>query len=300
MSTTDLARPRPTESRQRSGELLAVRGLNVSLGKGHGTPILHDLDLDVAAGEIVGLIGETGSGKTTLARAILGLVTPRSGTVALSGTTLSALRGRKLRAFRRTGQVQYVFQDPLRSLDPELRIGDIVGEGLAVRGIAPADRAALVRTALERVGLDPGLADRLPGRISGGQRQRVAIARAIALEPRLLICDEPVSALDVSNRNHILGLLGDLRDQLGMGIVVISHDLGSLASVTDRIVVLYHGRVVEQGTAQQIFTAPEHPYTQLLIASVPTIDAPSGISATRRRELRAEISERVPAEGHRP
>ena len=293
MSATDVTRAagRLRDDEPRPVELLAVKGLNVTLGRGHR--ILHDVELNVAAGEILGLIGETGSGKTTLARTVLGLTAPVSGTVRLNGVELTSLRGGKLRAFRRAGHIQYVFQDPLRSLDPDLRVADIVGEGLAIAGVPAADRATRVRSALERVGLDAALADRSPGQISGGQRQRVAIARAIVVEPRLLICDEPVSALDVSNRNHILQLLADLRDQLGVGIVVISHDLGSLAAITDRIAVLYQGHIVEEGPARAIFTAPQHPYTQLLIASVPTIDSSSGIAADRRRELREQAAQQV-------
>jgi ABC-type glutathione transport system ATPase component len=293
VSATDVSRTagRLRADEPRPVELLAVNGLNVTLGRGHR--ILHDVDLNVAAGEILGLIGETGSGKTTLARTVLGLLSPDSGTVRLNGVELTSLRGGKLRAFRRAGHIQYIFQDPLRSLDPDLRVADIVGEGLAIGGVPAADRSTRVRSALERVGLDPALANRGPGQISGGQRQRVAIARAIVVEPRLLICDEPVSALDVSNRNHILQLLADLRDQLGVGIVVISHDLGSLAAITDRIAVLYQGRIVEEGPARAIFTAPQHSYTQLLIASVPTIDSSSGIGADRRRELREQAAQQV-------
>jgi ABC-type microcin C transport system duplicated ATPase subunit YejF len=290
VSATEATRIGKGQSSAPTAQLLRVRRLNVSLGRGHGVPILHDVDLDVAAGEIVGLIGETGSGKTTLARAILGLVPLRSGAVSLGDTPLSALRESKLRAFRRTGQIQYVFQDPLRSLDPDLQVRDIVGEGLAVRGVSGPERADLVRAALEQVGLDPALVDRTPGQISGGQRQRVAIARALVMRPRLLICDEPVSALDVSNRNHILRLLADLRDELGVGIIVISHDLGALASITDSIAVLYHGRLVEYGSTKDVFTAPRHSYTRLLIASVPSINAAASIDAERRRELRDQVA----------
>ncbi len=290
MSATEITRIGKDQATSSTAQLLRVRGLNVSLGRGHGVPILHDVDLDVAAGEIVGLIGETGSGKTTLARAILGLVPVRSGSVTLADTQLSSLRENKLRAFRRTGQIQYVFQDPLRSLDPDLPVRDIVGEGLAVRGVSRAERADAVRAALEQVGLDPALADRTPGQISGGQRQRVSIARALVMRPRLLICDEPVSALDVSNRNHILQLLADLRDELGVGVIVISHDLGALASITDSIAVLYHGRLVEYGSTKDVFTAPRHTYTRLLIASVPSINAATSIDAERRRELRDQVA----------
>ncbi|MGJ6965795.1 ABC transporter ATP-binding protein [Streptosporangium sp. G11] len=262
--------------------LLAVRGVNVSLGR-PAVRILSDVDLTVRAGEIVGIVGETGSGKTTLARTVVGLVHPDSGSVEVEGVEISSLRGKALRAHRRTGKVRFVFQDPLRSLDPDHSVGAVVGEGLAVRGVPPAERAARVRAALELVGLDPGLAARTPGQISGGQRQRVSIARAIVSEPSLLICDEPVSALDASNRNHILRLLDDLRGRLGAGVVVISHDLSSLAGVADRVAVLYRGRIVEEGPIGEVFDDPRHPYTALLVASAPRVTGAARHSLERLR-----------------
>jgi oligopeptide/dipeptide ABC transporter ATP-binding protein len=234
--------------------------------------VLAGVDLAVDAGEIVGVIGETGSGKTTLARAVMGLIAPAAGSIRFEGREVGALQGRERRAFRRAGGMQLVFQDPLRSLDPDLTVEAIVAEGLAVRGEGSAQtrRTAVVR-ALELVGLDAALAARRPGEISGGQRQRVAIARAVILEPRLLICDEPVSALDASNRNYILRTLGELRDRIGLGILVISHDLGSLAGLADRVVVLYRGRIVEEGPIGEVFNDPRHPYTALLVASAPHV-----------------------------
>lgn len=290
MSATETTVTSVEHRRSSTGRLLHMRGLNVSLGRGHGTPILHDVDLDMAEGEILGLIGETGSGKTTLARAILGLVPLRSGTVSLSDAPIAPLRNNELQTFRRCGQIQYVFQDPLRSLDPDLTVGEIVGEGLAIQGISRGERTSRVIGALHRVGLDPALVDRLPGQISGGQRQRVAIARAIVMRPRLLICDEPVSALDVSNRNRILNLLADLRDNTHIGIVIISHDLTALASITDRIAVLYRGRIVEHSSTREVFTTPRHPYTQLLIASMPSINGAPTIDTERRQELRDQVA----------
>ncbi|MEU3168640.1 ABC transporter ATP-binding protein [Streptosporangium sp. NPDC006930] len=262
--------------------LLAVRGLNVSLGR-PAVRILSEVDLTVRAGEIVGIVGETGSGKTTLARTVVGLVSPDSGSVEVEGVEISSLRGKALRAHRRTGKVRFVFQDPLRSLDPDHSVGTVVGEGLAVRRVPPAERAARVRAALELVGLDPALAARTPGQISGGQRQRVSIARAIVAEPSLLICDEPVSALDASNRNHILRLLDDLRGRLGAGVVVISHDLSSLAGVADRVAVLYRGRIVEEGPIGEVFDDPRHPYTALLVASAPRVAGAARHSLERLR-----------------
>jgi oligopeptide/dipeptide ABC transporter ATP-binding protein len=248
---------------------LSVQGLSVSYGSHR---VLDQVELTAAPGEIVGVIGETGSGKTTLARAIIGLVPLDEGTVRLDDVELSRLRGRAQREYRRSGAVHYVFQDPLRSLDPDLRVGEIVGEPLAIAGRLPrAEQRDRVIGALHRVGLPPELIDRVPGDISGGQRQRVAIARAVVGQPRLLICDEPVSALDASNRNHVLRLLDGLRADRQLGIVLISHDLSSLAGIADRVVVLYRGRVVEQGPIAQVFNQPTHPYTALLIASAPSV-----------------------------
>jgi oligopeptide/dipeptide ABC transporter ATP-binding protein len=266
--------------------LLALEGVDVFLGRGwRANHVLSRVDLNIWPGEIVGLVGETGSGKTTLARTVVGLVRPKAGRVAFHGRQISGLRGAARRRERRSGHVQLVFQDPLRSLDPDLTVADIVGEGLRIRG--DLDAAEIERRsteALAKVGLDPSLLGRTPGQISGGQRQRVSIARALAVDPELLLCDEPVSALDASNRNYILRLLGDLRDDLGLPIVIISHDLSSLAGIADRVVVLYRGRIVEDGPVGQVFSAPRHPYTALLMASAPSVrhDRPLSVHQLRR------------------
>jgi oligopeptide/dipeptide ABC transporter ATP-binding protein len=265
MTAATAAGPRP---------LLEVKDIDVVLGRGwRASHVLAGVNLAVWPGEIVGLVGETGSGKTTLARTVVGLARPRGGRVLFDGTEISGLRGAALRDQRRTGHIQLVFQDPLRSLDPDLTVGDIVGEGLKFRGgLSAATIDARVVDALAKVGLAPGLRHRQPGQISGGQRQRVSIARALAPGPRLLLCDEPVSALDASNRNYILRLLAELRDSLGLPIVIISHDLSSLAGIADRAVVLYRGRIVEDGPVDQVFTRPRHPYTALLMASAPRVE----------------------------
>ena len=252
-------------------------------------PVLHDVSLRIHDGEAVGLIGETGSGKTTLARTLLGLTSVISGSVTLAGHDLARVRGRALRELRRQGHVQYVFQDPLRSLDPDLPVGDSVAEGLDVRGrLDAAVRAERIRETLVAVGLDPALASRLPGELSGGQRQRVAIARAFILEPRLLILDEPVSALDAAHRVHVLDLLRLSAAERGFAQLFISHDLGSVAGITDRVVVVYRGRIVEDGATDQVLSAPRHPYPRLLLESAPTLDL-AGADRERRAELRADV-----------
>jgi oligopeptide/dipeptide ABC transporter ATP-binding protein len=282
---------------------LAVESVDVILGHGwRATKILSGVDLTVWPGQIVGLVGETGSGKTTLARAIVGLVDPARGRIEIDGRTVSTLRRGARRAERRRGTVQLIFQDPLRSLDPDLTVADIVAEGLRIRGGIDRDTIGeLVLGALANVGLDASALKRTPGQISGGQRQRVAIARALATQPRLLICDEPVSALDASTRNYVLRLLDDLRGSLGLSIVVISHDLSSLAGIADRIAVLYRGRIVEDGPASQVFTAPRHPYTALLMACAPSVrhDRPFAPYQLRRSgaDVVAPVAGEVPAAG---
>ncbi|MFC4031904.1 ABC transporter ATP-binding protein [Streptomyces polygonati] len=257
--------------------VLRVEGLGVSYPRrgvrGGEVPVLAGADLELAGGRILGLIGETGSGKTTLARAVVGTAPVTAGRITVEGVRVSGLRGRALREHRRSGRVQYMFQDPLRSLDPDLTVTELVGEPLAVAGVDKRERRARSAEALHRVGLDAdALGDRIAAQLSGGQRQRVSLARAIVTRPALLLADEPVSALDASNRNHVLRLLDELRRDLGVAIVVISHDLGSLAGVADRIAVLYRGRLVEQGPTAEVLTRPLHPYTALLTASAPRID----------------------------
>ncbi|GAA4877694.1 ABC transporter ATP-binding protein [Kitasatospora terrestris] len=247
--------------------LLDVRDLRVAFEP--GTPVLDGVDLAVRAGEVLGVIGETGSGKTTLARAVVGLAPVAAGRITVDGLDRTALRGRALRDARRAGTVQYMFQDPLRSLDPDLTVLRLVGQPLAITGVPVEERRHRVLAALDLVGLDHALADRRPAQLSGGQRQRVALARAIVTRPRLLLADEPVSALDASSRNHVLRLLDELRGELGLAVVLISHDLDSLAGVADRLAVLYRGRVVESGPTDAVLRSPLHPYTALLAASAP-------------------------------
>lgn len=270
--------------------LLDIAGLDVDLGRSPRVRVLHDVSLSLRAGEVVGLVGESGSGKTTLARSILRTVEPAGGTISVEDREIQNLRDRALRAWRRQGTVQYVFQDPLRSLDPGVRVHDSVAEGLRIARVPAADRARRVAAALADVGLDADLAGRRPGQLSGGQRQRAAIARALVMDPRLLLLDEPVSALDAASRDRIIRTLIALRDSRRdeLGMLVISHDIGSLAALSDRLVVLYRGRIVEDGPTRRVVARPQHPYTRLLIASVPVIGI-DGVGRDERAALRAAV-----------
>ncbi|GGZ48083.1 ABC transporter ATP-binding protein [Streptomyces subrutilus] len=264
--------PHPADAAPRPAEpVLEVTGLDVHYGpRRRRRRALHAVSLSVSPGETLGIIGETGSGKSTLARAVLGLVRASAGSIRVGGEEVTAHDQRQWRALRRRGIVQYVFQDPLRSLDPDLTVAQSLAEPLLVRGVAPGEAAARVRSFLARVHLSEELLGRLPGELSGGQRQRVAVARALVTDPRLVILDEPVSALDSANRVQVLEILKELR-AAGMALVFISHDLGSVAGTADRIAVLYRGELVESGATRDVVTAPRHPYTRLLLGSAPTL-----------------------------
>ncbi|MFC4589894.1 ATP-binding cassette domain-containing protein [Sphaerisporangium corydalis] len=259
--------------------------VGVTAGHGGGgrdvTPVIEDVTIRVAAGEIVGLVGESGCGKTTLARVVTGLHRPSAGVVRVAGVDVHALRGRDLRAHRR--QIQMVFQDPYLTLSPRQTVRQALAEPLRIHRVGDArSRSARVRELLDLVGLDPQVGERRPARLSGGQRQRVAIARALALEPRLLICDEPVTALDVSVQAKVLNLLCDLRDRLEFGCLFITHDLAVVSQLADRIAVMRCGRIVEQGPTRDITAHPVHPYTRALLAATPIMD--TGISAADPRD----------------
>ena len=228
------------------------------------------VDLAILPGETLGVVGESGCGKSTLARTILRLERPRTGEILLDGHDVLQLRGKELQAYRRT--VQVVFQDPLASLNPRHTILDQVTEGLLAQGlIRPPEQRATALRLLQDVGLGPEALDRYPHAFSGGQRQRICIARALALGPRLLICDEAVSALDLSVRAQVLNLLADLRNRHQLSYLFITHDIGVVQHLADRIAVMYLSKIVELGPAENVLTAPAHPYTRLLLASVPRI-----------------------------
>ncbi|MFC7328441.1 ABC transporter ATP-binding protein [Marinactinospora rubrisoli] len=247
---------------------------------------LDGVDLHVRRGETLGLVGESGCGKSTLARVLLLLERPDAGTVRFEGTDPFALRGRRLLAWRR--RVQMVFQDPFASLNARMTAADIIGEPWRThRDAAPADRDRRVRELLDLVGLRAGDAHRYPGEFSGGQRQRIGIARALALGPDLIVCDEPVSALDLSVQAQVLNLLADLQERLGVSYVFISHDLSVVRHVADRVAVMYLGKVIEQGPTESVFDRPLHPYTRALMSAAPTLDV-SGEAAARRILLTGE------------
>jgi peptide/nickel transport system ATP-binding protein len=250
---------------------------------------VDEVSLHVMAGTTLGLVGESGSGKSTLARLVLRLIDPTSGTVVVDGQDITALHGPALR--RQRESMQLVFQDPYSSLDPKQSIADIVGEPLAIHtSMSRAERERRVVELLAQVGLGSHILSRQPHEFSGGQRQRIAIARALALEPRLLVCDEPVSALDVSTQSQVINLLTHLQDQLGVAYLFIAHDLSVVRHISDRIAVMYLGQIVEEGEADEVYERPTHPYTAALLSSIPVPD-PARQHERKRILLRGEVGE---------
>jgi ABC-type oligopeptide transport system ATPase subunit len=251
--------------------LLEVENL-VKTYPGSHPRAVDDVSFTVRRGEVLGLVGESGSGKSTTARCVAGLLAPDSGTVRLGGQAVTGARRGALRALR--ARMQMVFQDPYSSLNPRMTVADLVGEGLLVHGLkrSAAARRARVTELLELVGLSADQLGRHPRSFSGGQRQRIAIARALAVSPELLICDEPVSSLDVSMQAQVLNLFRDLREQLHLSMLFITHDLGVVRYLCDRVAVMEHGQIVEIGDQDQVYGAPDHAYTQALLAAVPRPD----------------------------
>ncbi|MGA8745293.1 MAG: ATP-binding cassette domain-containing protein [Solirubrobacterales bacterium] len=232
---------------------------------------VDEVSLTIGKGETLGLVGESGCGKSTLCRTILRLTEPTSGSIRFEGQEIADLSRRRLRPLRR--EMQMVFQDPYASLNPRKRVGQIVGDPLKRQGIASgAELRKRVYELLERVGLSPEHYNRFPHEFSGGQRQRIGIARALAPRPKLVVADEPVSALDVSIQAQIVNLLDDLQDELGLTYLFVAHDIGVVRHVSDRIAVMNAGKVVEDGSADQVCEHPRHPYTKKLLAAVPIPD----------------------------
>ncbi len=271
--------------------LLQVRDLTKSYRGKYGASVraLDGVSFTLERGEVLGVVGESGCGKTTLGRAVLRLVEPDGGSVDFDGENILALSRRELAKRRR--DLQIVFQDPFGSLNPRHRVSTIVGEPIVVHGAG--DTKARLREMLELVGLPPDAGTRFPHEFSGGQRQRIAIARALALHPKLLVADEPVSALDVSIQSQIINLIADLRARLGLSMIFISHDLSVIRHVSDRIAVMYFGKIVEIGRAADVFERPAHPYTRALLSAIPKP------GAGRRRE-RIVLEGEIPDPAHPP
>jgi oligopeptide transport system ATP-binding protein len=274
LEVTDLVKHYPVRAgvlRRAVGIVHAVDGVSFSLSKG----------------ETLGLVGESGCGKSTVARSVLRLVEPTSGQIRIDGRDITHLSKSELRPVRRTMQI--VFQDPFASLNPRMSAGDIVGEPLAVHGLATGEeQRQRVATLFQQVGLRPDQMTNYPHQFSGGQRQRICIARALALQPRLIVCDEPVSALDVSIQAQVINLLIDLQREQGFSYLFIAHDLAVVAHISHRVAVMYLGRIVEIADKAELFDNPRHPYTQALLASVPLADP-------RKKRLQPLVDGDVPS-----
>lgn len=257
--------------------ILDVRDLKVSFsarrsGRKYRVQAVDGVSLSLTEGEVLGIVGESGCGKTTVGRSIVGLVVPDSGTIGFKGADMIGAGGTSLREMRLN--VRMVFQDPYASLNPRRTIGDAVAEAGDINGFfkSRAERSAAIAATLTAVGLDPSFAARYPYELSGGQRQRVGIARAILPTPSIVIADEPVSALDVSVQAQVLNLMMDLREELRLSMLFISHDLGVIGQITSRVAVMYMGRIVEQAQTRAVLDHPLHPYTRSLVAAIPTPD----------------------------
>jgi oligopeptide/dipeptide ABC transporter ATP-binding protein len=287
--------PRPS-----GAALLSVRDLTKHYpirrglfgGQAGSVRAVDGVSFDVMPGETLGIVGESGCGKTTLGRSILRLIEPTTGTVTFDGINVLSLKGGELRRLRR--QMQIIFQDPFSSLNPRMSIGAIIREGLTIHRIAEGTAAeARVRQLLSEVGLRPEYASRYPHEFSGGQRQRVGIARALSVEPRFIVCDEPVSALDVSVQAQVVNLLQDLQRERGLAYLFIAHDLSVVEHIADRVAVMYLGKVVELATSRDLYREPLMPYTQALLSAVPVPDP-------RSKKTRIVLTGDVPSPANPP
>lgn len=274
--------------------LVEVRSLTKHYGRG-GTLLgarqglvraVDGIDFDLMAGETLGFVGESGCGKSTTGRLLLRLTDPTSGSIRFDGEDLASLSGRDLR--RQRANFQIIFQDPFSSLNPRMTIEQIVGDPMRVHGVGKSERAARVRDLLDRVGLPAYLAGRYPHEFSGGQRQRMGIARALALSPKFIVCDEPLSALDVSIQAQIINLMDDLQRDLGVTYLFIAHDLAVVRHLSTRVAVMYLGRIVEIGETESLFESPQHPYTRALLSAIP-------ISHPRQSHARTVLTGDVPS-----
>ena len=254
-----------------------------NLGKNRA---VDDVSFTIESGETLGLVGESGCGKSTLGKAVMRLIEPTSGTIRLDGVDISELSQRQLVAYRH--KMQMIFQDPFASLNPRARVGRIIEEPMIVNGWEKKKRKDRVLMLLDKVGLTIDSLHRYPHEYSGGQRQRIGIARALALNPSIIICDEAVSSLDVSIRAQIINLLSDLRDEMGLTLLFISHDLSTVKHIADRVAVMYLGKIVEIAETDKLWTTPQHPYSQLLM-SVQTVPDPHRARGRKRNILRGEL-----------
>lgn len=256
------------------------------LPKGTSVRAIDGVSFSIEQGETLGLVGETGSGKSTLGRLVLNLIEPTSGTIEFNGADVTGLKGKKARSLR--GEMQMVFQDPYGSLDPRMNVNRLVCEPMVVHGYGKDEIAARLESTLLQVGIDPRLGTRYPHEFSGGQRQRIGIARALVLAPKLLVLDEPVSALDVSIQAQILNLLRDIQRRTGISYLFIAHDLAVVRHISDRVAVMYLGRMIEVAARQSLYDAPRHPYTKALLSAIPSPD-PVVERSARRIPLYGEI-----------
>jgi peptide/nickel transport system ATP-binding protein len=268
--------------------LLEIKDLGVAYPvKGFRRPpfqALKGVSLDIRPGETVGLVGESGSGKTTLGRAVLGLAPVTEGSIRFRDREIAHLSRSERREL--ASEIQVVFQDPYSSLNPSMTVGQILREPLTARGVTSQAARARIKDLLDRVNLPQDAADRLPREFSGGQRQRVAIARALALDPQLIVCDEPVSALDLTTQARVLDLFIEIQERTGVAYLFISHDLSVVRHISHRVAVMYHGEIVEMGSGEQVTSDPEHPYTQRLFMAAPV---PDPLRQEQRRAERARL-----------